>query len=106
MRAISRAVFVGSLLLMGAFTTPATAGLQPAIMSATINDGGVVPVIFKTSLGDMKVEEIAAIVVGAAIVGSIADMFFEGGVATILAITGGAAVGSYLYEEKLLPFID
>lgn len=93
-------------LIISAIALPVAAvdGLQPAVMTANTASGSLMPVIFKSSIRDMKVEEIVAIAAGAAIVGSVADMFFNSGLATILAMTGGAALGSYWYEEELWPF--
>lgn len=94
------------LVLFFAPAVPITAseGLQPAVMTTETSIDSFTPVIFKSGLRDMEVEEIAAIVAGAAVIGSIADMFFDSGLITILALTGGAALGSHWYEERMWPF--
>lgn len=105
MRAAFRVVVSALVLMLGVAALPASAaeGLQPAVVSAASNEGVVTPVIFKSGFSHMKVEELVAIAVGAAIVGSAADMFLESGLATAIAVVAGAAIGSHWYEEELWP---
>ncbi|KOR27660.1 hypothetical protein TI03_06420 [Achromatium sp. WMS1] len=94
-------------LMLGAVTLPtfATEGLQSTNMSASDTQATYsMPVLFKTDIRHMKVEELAAIVAGAAIVGTIADMYLDNGLFTILGITAGAILGNHWYEEGLWPF--
>lgn len=105
MRTTINAVISALMLCLGTITLPAVAadGIQPAV--ATIdNTGDFIPVIFKSGIKDMEVEEIAAIAAGAAVVGSLADMFFESGIGTILGVAVGASLGSHWYEEGWWPF--
>lgn len=105
MRIMFRAVFVVLALMLGSVTMPAVAeGLQSAVMTTDTGNGSAMPVIFKSNFRDMKVEEIAAIAAGAAVVGTAADLFFNNGWITVIAIAGGAALGSYWYEQELWPF--
>lgn len=100
-----RAVVSVLALMLGAITLPVSAAekLQPAVMTAdTI--GETTSVIFKSKITDMKVEELAAVAVGAAVVGSFVDMFFESGIGTIIGVAAGAALGSHWYEEGMWPF--
>ncbi|KOR33310.1 hypothetical protein TI05_01805 [Achromatium sp. WMS3] len=93
------------ILALGAIAMPASAteGLQSAHMSAN-SEAHATPVLFKSDIRKMKVEELAAIAAGAAVIGTIADMYLDSGLFTILGITAGAALGSYWYEEELWPF--
>ncbi|KOR30501.1 hypothetical protein TI04_05550 [Achromatium sp. WMS2] len=96
------------LVLLASFAAVPALGadsLQPAVLNSN-STGGFVPVIFKSSFRDMKVEEVAAIAAGAAVVGTVADMFFDSGLVTMGAIAIGAAVGSYWYEEEMWPFSE
>jgi hypothetical protein len=92
-------------LYLGTMSLPvaATEYLQPTVMTID-NLNNFTPVVFKSDLNHMKVEEMVAIAVGAAVVGSMADMFFESGIGTIVGVVTGMALGSHWYEEGWFPF--
>jgi hypothetical protein len=100
-------IFISVIVVgLGSFALPASAseGLQPTVMAASSSEAHAMPVIFKSDISHMKVEEIAAIAAGAAIIGTVADLYLDSGLFTILGITMGAALGSHWYEEGLWPF--
>jgi hypothetical protein len=100
-------VFVAAIALaLGTVALPVSAseGLHTASMDGNSAAAHAMPVIFKSDFGHMKVEEIVAIAAGAAIVGTIADMYLDSGLFTILGVTVGAALGSHWYEEGYWPF--
>lgn len=104
MRTKMRAAVSALALVISAVTLPAAAdNLQPAVMTGD-TVGNTTPVMFKSKLTDMKVEELAAIAVGAAVIGTFTDMFFESGIGTVIGIAAGAALGSHWYEEGMWPF--
>jgi len=112
MRSALRVVTSILVLMMGAIALPAAAsegpmaaeGLQPAVMATDISGDPLMPVAFKSGLRHMSMEELVAIVAGAAVVGTAADWVFEGGAVTILGVVVGAALGSEWYEKGMWPF--
>jgi len=98
--------------MLGAIAFPAaasegpivTGSLQPAVMTTDLNGNLLMPVAFKSGLRHMSMEELVAIVAGAAAVGTAADMVFDGGAVTILGVVVGAALGSEWYEKGMWPF--
>ena len=57
MRSLIRSVFAVLILMMGAFTLPATAGpggVQPAVLTSDADSGRFLPAAFKTNIRDFK----------------------------------------------------
>lgn len=107
MHSLVRTVFAILILMMGAFTLSATAGsggVQPAVLTSDADSGRFLPAAFKTNIRDMTLGEVAAIVGGAAVVGTAADMTFSGGFFTVLGAAAGAVLGSEWYERGWWPF--
>jgi hypothetical protein len=112
MQTVSRMVALISLLVMGAIALPAAAsqnapiapGLQSAVMMSEMEGGYTTPVAFKSGLRHMSLEEMGAVIVGAAVVGTAADLVFDGGLFGIVGVVVGAALGSEWYEKDLWPF--
>jgi hypothetical protein len=94
------------MLMLGATALPVSAaeGVQPEVVSSGVADGQAVPAAFNTGIRNITLGEVAAIIGGAAIVGTAADMGLSGGVFTILGVVAGAALGSEWYERRLWPF--
>jgi hypothetical protein len=106
MRTILRVVVSILMLMVGAAALPAAAaeGLQPAVVTPSTAAGYAEPAAFNTGIRNITLGEVAAILGGAAIVGTAADMTFSGGVFTILGVVAGAALGSEWYERRMWPF--
>jgi hypothetical protein len=80
-----------------------TGGLMPAVVLANTDNGVVTPVAFDP--GHMTSAQLAAIIVGAGVVGTAADMVFEGGaITTALGVVVGAFLGNEWYEKGYWPF--
>jgi hypothetical protein len=106
MRAILRMVMSVFMLALGTIALPAAAteGLQATVMTAGVSDSQLTPVAFNTSIRTITLGEVAAIIGGATVVGTAADMVFNGGVFTVLGVVAGAALGSEWYERRMWPF--
>lgn len=99
-------IFVSIFMLMiGAVSLPVAAseGFQPAVLIEGV-PGEMTPVAFNTGIRNITLGEVAAIVGGAAIVGTAADVTLSGGIFTVLGVVAGAALGSEWYERRLWPF--
>jgi hypothetical protein len=102
---------VTALVLMGAVALPAAASegpaaatVQPAVLSSAMDRDMLMPTAFKSGFRHMSLEEVVAILAGAAAVGTAADWVFGGGTVTILGVVAGAALGSEWYERRIWPF--
>jgi hypothetical protein len=112
MRTALRVIASIFMLMMGVVALPAAAsegsfaaeGLQPAVVLPGADGGAVMPAAFKSGLRHMSMEELVAIVAGAAVIGTAADWAFQGGALTILGVVVGAALGSEWYERGMWPF--
>jgi hypothetical protein len=108
MRTVLRTVFAILILMMGAATLPATAAsapaAQPAVLTTDTSSARFTPVAFNTDIRHISLAEAAAIIGGAVVVGTAADMAFSGGVFTALGAVAGAVLGSEWYERGMWPF--
>jgi len=106
MHTVLRIIVSFLVLMVGANALPAAAsdGLQPAVVTQRTAAGYTAPVAFNTGIRNITLGEVAAILGGATVVGTAADMTFSGGVFTILGVVAGAALGSEWYERRMWPF--
>jgi hypothetical protein len=108
----ARRMIVSLLVLMaGIIALPASAAvsptgegsLLPAVVLADTDNNAIKPVAFDP--GHVTAAQLAAIVVGAAVLGTAADMLLEGGgITTVLGVVVGAVVGNEWYEKGYWPF--
>jgi hypothetical protein len=105
-------------LLLGTVALPAAAaeaaaGASPATATATAPAAAAQPAApaapataapMAGSQHHFTAGKVAAIIAGAVIVGTAADMTLSGGIFTVVGVVVGAALGSVWYERGMWPF--
>lgn len=109
MRSILVSAFI---LMMGVASLPASAAgtaSNEGFYSATMTQGTaghLQPVAALTThdIKNMTLAQVASIIGGAIVGGSIVDRFVDGTAFTILGVVAGAALGNEWYERGMWPF--
>jgi len=108
MRTVLRIVISIFVLMMGAAALPAaaseqplaTGGLQSAVLAPNISVGPL-PNTVNADSGCLTLGELVAIVAGAVVVGSAADIALGSGPFAFLGMVAGAALGSIWYKQGI-----
>ena len=98
------ALLLGLVSLPANAATPTIEGFQSAVMNKGTVGSQYQEAAFNTDMQHLSLAQAAAILSGAVVGGTVADVLLDGTVFTLIGIVIGATLGSEWYERGMWPF--